>query len=199
MRHIAEFLAAMTKSIAAWGPWGVLLLAFIDSAGVPIPAGIDALVILIGVKAPETVWLAATLAVVGSLAGNLVLFLAARGGGRRFAQAAEPGRPQRFRTWFARYGLITVFIPALLPIPLPLKVFVVTAGVLRTPLRSFLLVTLAARTIRYYGEAYLGVKLGEESLPFLKAHAWELAGIAAGLFVLGYYLTRWSDRYLRSR
>lgn len=200
MHHITEFLAAMTKSLAAWGPWGVLLLAFVDSAGIPIPAGMDALVILIGVKAPQTVWFAATLAVVGSLAGNLVLFLAARKGGRRFAaHAPEPDSPQRFRAWFARYGLVTVFIPALVPIPLPLKVFVIAAGVLRTPVRSFVLVILAARVIRYYGEAYLGVRLGEESLPFLKENVWTLAGIAAGLFVLGYFLMRWSDRYLRSR
>ena len=200
MHHIAEFLAAMTKSIAAWGPWGVLLLAFIDSAGIPVSVGMDAFVILMGVKAPGTAWFAATLAVAGSLAGNLVLFLAARRGGRRFADhAPAPGSPQRFRAWFARYGLATVFIPALIPIPLPLKVFVIAAGVFRTPMRSFVLVIVAARAIRYYGEAYLRVKLGEESLAFLKMHAWALAGIAAGLFVLSYLLLQWSDRYLRSR
>ncbi len=49
--------------------------------------------------------------------------------------------------------LATVFIPALLPIPLPLKIFVITAGVLRTPVRSFVAVIVAARAIRYYGEA----------------------------------------------
>lgn len=190
----------MTATIATWGVWGVLLLAFIDSAGVPIPVGMDALVILMGVKAPEMVWIAATLAVLGSLAGNLVLFFAARKGGARFvAEAAAPGRKQRFRGWFARYGLATVFVPALVPIPLPLKVFVVTAGVLRTPVRDFVVVIVAARAIRYYGEAYLGVKLGEESVTFLKDNVWTMVAIAAGLFAVIYALLRWNDRYLKSR
>ena len=92
-----------------------------------------------------------------------------------------------------------MFIPALLPIPLPLKIFVITAGVLRTPVRSFVAVIVAARGIRYYGEAYLGVKLGEQSLTFLKSNAWTLAGVGAALFVLSYFLLRWNDRYLRSR
>ncbi len=200
MHPITEFLHTMVRTLAAWGPWGVMLLAFIDSAGIPVSVGMDALVILMGVKAPGTVWFAATLAVFGSLAGNLFLFLAARKGAKRFvSHAPAPGSPQRFRGWFARYGLATVFIPALLPIPLPLKVFVVAAGVLRTPVRSFVAVIVAARAVRYYGEAYLGLKLGEESLPFLKNHAWTLAGVGAGLFVLIYFLLRWNDRYMRSR
>jgi membrane protein YqaA with SNARE-associated domain len=178
-----------------------MLLAFIDSAGIPVSVGMDALIILMGVRAPGTVWFAATLAVLGSLAGNLLLFLGARKGGERFVKGpASPGNPQRFRGWFARYGLITVFLPALLPFPpLPLKVFVVTAGIFRAPLRSFVAVIVAARAIRYYGEAYLGVKLGKESLTFLKQNAWPLAAAVAGLCVLSYFLLRWNDRYLRSR
>lgn len=200
MHHVTEFFSAMIRTLEAWGPPGVMLLAFIDSAGIPVSVGMDALVILLGVKAPGTVWFAATLAVLGSLAGNLSLFLAARKGGKRFVeQAPTPGSPQRFRAWFARYGLATVFIPALLPIPLPLKIFVVTAGVLRTPVRSFVAVIVAARAIRYYGEAYLGVKLGRDSLTFIKSNAWTLAAVGAGLFVLSYFLLRWNDRYLKGR
>ncbi len=54
-----------------------------------------------------------------------------------------PDKPQKFRQWFQRYGLVTVFIPAVVPfIPLPLKVFVVSAGVLHTGLAQFLAVML---------------------------------------------------------
>jgi len=58
--------------------------------------------------------------------------------------------------------MLTVFIPAVTPVlPLPLKVFVVSAGALKTPFSKFLAVILLARVIRYFGEAYLGILLGE--------------------------------------
>jgi len=195
MRHIIQWFSAVGATLASWGPWGVFLLAFIDSAGIPVSVGMDALIILLGARAPERVWLGATLAVIGSLAGNVLLFLLARRGGARFMQRTpQPGKPAKFREWFERYGLVTVFVPALVPIPLPLKVFVVSAGVLRTPLLPFVLVVLAARVIRYYGEAWLGLKLGEESADFLRRHVWELLGLAAGLFAFIYLLMRRSDR-----
>ena len=67
---------------------------------------------------------------------------------------------RRFRAWFERYGLVTVFVPALLPIPMPLKLFVVSAGALQTGIRPFLLVVVLARVLRFFSEAWLGVKLG---------------------------------------
>lgn len=182
----------MTATLAAWGPWGVLALAFIDSGGIPISVGMDALLILMGSKAPESAWFGAGMAVLGSAGGNLVLFLAARRGGRRFAAGgSEQGRGRTFRDWFKRYGLATVFIPAVSPIPLPLKVFVVTAGVLRAPLRSFLGVVLAARFIRYFGEVYLGMKLGQDSFGILQHHAWTIAGASVALLALLFLAMRW--------
>ena len=94
----------------------------------------------------------------------------------------------RFRSWFLRYGLLTVFIPALIPIPMPMKLFVITAGVLGTPLMEFLGVVLLARIIRYFGEAWLGVTLGHQSTTFLKTHVWHLTGSAVALFAVLYGL-----------
>ena len=180
----------------AYGPYGLLVLSFIDSAGIPIATGMDALLILISVKAPDTAVLAATMAVLGSLGGNALLYLAARKGGRRFlAQSQEPGRAHRFRLWFERYGLITIFIPALLPIPMPLKLFVASAGALCTRMRTFLGVIALARILRFGGAAWLGVTVGESSAGFLKAHTWHFLIAAAALFVALYALVRFSDRW----
>jgi membrane protein YqaA with SNARE-associated domain len=191
-------LESITDALIEFGPWGVLLLAFIDSAGIPVSAGMDALIIFLAVKAPERAYWGALLAVLGSVAGNLILFLASRKGGRRFVQEAPvPGRTARFRRWFDRYGLVTVFVPALVPLPLPLKVFVISAGMLRTRLRTFLLVILAARIPRYFGEAYLGVKLGDRSADYLRQNAWSLVGLALLLAVVLYVVIRLNDRYRR--
>ena len=192
-------LAKLIAILISYGPWGVLLLAFIDSAGIPVATGMDAIIILVAAKAPSRAMLAASLGVVGSLIGNLVLFMGVRKGFSRFVKDVPgPGDKQRFRQWFHRYGLLTVFIPAVLPFPpLPLKAFVVSAAVLRTPLRSFVLVIVLARVLRYFGEAHLGAKLGQESGNFLRAHTWSLVGGVVVLVVVLYALLMLNERRRR--
>ena len=192
-------LAKLTAALVAYGPLGILVLAFIDSAGIPLASGMDALVILVAVKAPSRAAFAASMGVLGSLIGNVALFLGARAGARRFVKAPQPGDKQRFRDWFDRYGLLTIFIPCLLPIPLPLKVFVISAAVLRTPLRTFVLVIVLGRSIRYFGEAYLGVRLGEGSAQFLRAHTWHLLAGAVALFAVLYVLMMVVERRRRGQ
>jgi membrane protein DedA with SNARE-associated domain len=112
-------LKNLTAALIALGPFGVLALAFLDSTGIPVSAGMDALIIYLAVQSPKTAILSAVLAVIGSTIGNLVLFTAAQKGGKRFLEnsgnSAKPGRAQRFRNWFSRYGLVTIFVPALTP------------------------------------------------------------------------------------
>ena len=182
-------LAKITAALVAYGPWGVLLIGIIDSIGVPLPATIDALLILIAAKAPEQAYGAASLAVLGSLAGNLALFQTARYGRRRVMRTSEPEKPGRLNAWFRRYGLITVFVPAATPIvPLPLKVFVVSAGTLQMPWLKFLGVILAGRALRYFGEAYLGAKLGTGAQGFLQHNKWTLVSAPLAVAALSYLL-----------
>ncbi len=119
------------------------------------------------------------------------LYYAARKGGVRYLDKhTQTGKGLKFRLWFLRYGLVSVFVPALLPIPpLPTKVFVICAGALGVRAVPFLLVVLAARIPRYAGLAYLGSQLGEHAgAAWLRAHAWQLTAAAlvlvAGLFLL---------------
>ena len=188
-------LAKLTAALVAFGPLGILVLAFIDSAGIPVASGMDALVILVAAKAPSRALFAASMGILGSLIGNVVLFMAARSGARRFVKdVPQPGDKRRFREWFNRYGLLTIFIPCMLPIPLPLKVFVISAAVCGTPLRTFVFVILLGRSIRYGGEAYLGMALGEGSGQFLRAHTWHLIVGAVALFAVLYVLLMLTER-----
>ena len=188
----------LTDILIAWGPAGILLLSILDSSGVPVAGVFDALLILIAVQRPSVAWLCAGLAVLGSTAGNIMLYMAARKGGSGFMSKAAPeGRAARFRNWFRRYGMITVFIPALLPIPMPLKLFVISAGITGTALVEFVSVVLLARILRYFAEAWLGVTLGRESTTFLKTHAWNFVEGAVLLFLVLYGLVRLRDRGVR--
>jgi len=192
-------LRNITNFLVAFGPFGLLLLAFLDSAGIPLPNGLDAYLIFLAVKNPDRAYFYATVSVAGSVAGNVALFLIARRGGRRFMERTEPGRGERFRRWFDRFGLVTVFVPALMPIPMPLKFFVICAGVLRTRFAAFLVVILLARVPRYFGEAWLGIKLGQGSTRFLKHHVWQFIIAAIGLFLLLFLLVLASERWRRRR
>ncbi|MGQ9634056.1 MAG: YqaA family protein [Bryobacteraceae bacterium] len=168
-----------------------MVLAFLDSAGIPLPAGVDALLIAIAVARPPLAWLAASLATAGSLAGFLVLYWLARKGGERFLDKHTASRRgQRLRAWFQRYGLAAVFVPALSPVPLPTKVFVLCAGALRVPAVHYAVVVLAARLLRYFGLAYLGVRLGQDSHQWIKANALWVTAAAVGLFLAAALLLR---------
>ena len=188
-------LSHLTQVLVAWGPVGILLLSILDSTGVPVAAVFDALLIVIAVQRPSMAWWCAGVAVIGSTFGNVILFYIARRGGQQFlAKSASATRSIRFRAWFLRYGLLTVFIPALIPIPMPMKLFVITAGVFGTPLADFLAVVLFARVIRYFGEVWLGVTLGHQSTTFLRTHLWQLTASALALFVVLYVVMRWRHR-----
>jgi len=178
MHKLFEHLA---KYLIAYGPAGVFVLSALDSLGVPLPAVLDGLILGVAadsVKTPHIAWLTAFLAVVGSTGGNLLLFTGARHGHRLFRRKEAPEAvPGRFQSWFHRYGLVTVFIPAVTPVPpLPLKFFVISAGAFRTPYARFVAVIVAARAVRFFGEAWLGLQLGRDAEGFLIRNGWRLAG-----------------------
>ncbi len=188
-------LAQVMAALVAYGPWGILLIGVVDSIGIPLPATLDALLILFAAKVPGQAYFAATLAVLGSLAGNLALFHAARYGSVLLMRSSAPDKSGKLSAWFRRYGLITIFFPAATPIvPLPLKVFVVSAGAWRTPWAKFLAVILAARTLRYFGEAYVGVKLGLGAPEYLQHHKWTLLAVVLAVAFLSYRVIQSAGR-----
>jgi membrane protein YqaA with SNARE-associated domain len=194
LKHFSDILVA-------FGPWGIFLLNAIDSFGVPLPAATDVLLIGVAaasVKNPANAYFAALMAVLGSLGGNVGLYLAARQGRQWFRPAAAGAEPKggRFQVWFRRYGLLSVFVPAVVPfVPLPLKVFVISAGAMHTRFASFFLVILLARVIRFFGEAYLGLLLGHDAQGFLARHGWLLACIALVTVVAIYGVMRLYGRH----
>jgi membrane protein YqaA with SNARE-associated domain len=188
MRHLRDVLVS-------WGPLGVFVLASVESAGIPNPGGTDALLLLLAIARPNEAMLCAVLAAVGSLIGSEIFYEITRKGGEKFlAKYTAGNNGRKFREWFARYGLITVFIPALLPIPiLPFKVFAACAGVMCVPRHRLLLVLAAARFPRYLALAYLGQQLGENSTAWLKGHLWHLLALAVAIGIALYGLVRWVD------
>jgi membrane protein YqaA with SNARE-associated domain len=164
--------------------------------------GVDAVIVLIAVASRSQAYLAALTAIVGSWLGSLILFLIARKGGEEYHHRhTSSARGNRLRAWFHEYGLLTVFVPAFVPIiPLPLKIFIISAGALEESPVTFSLVLLAARIPRYFFLAWLGTKLGTDTIPYLRQHIWGLVLLACALFVALYFGVRFvHDRRLKSR
>jgi membrane protein DedA with SNARE-associated domain len=67
---------------------------------------------------------------------------------------------------------------------------------MHTPAGKFLAVILVARIVRYFGEAYLGIRLGggtHGAQFFLRQNAWTIVGVALGIALAAVALIRWSD------
>jgi membrane protein YqaA with SNARE-associated domain len=182
--------------LVSWGPWGLFVLAALENAGPPTPGGTDWVLLFLAAARPTDTMLLAAVATAGSLIGSAVFYEITRKGGEQFlARYTKKGRGARFRGWFNRYGLVTVFISALVPLPiLPFKVFTACAGALGVARKRFMLVLALARMPRYLALAYLGAQLGENSLGWIKGHTWQLLGLAVVLGAALYALIRWTDR-----
>lgn len=170
---------------------GLLIIALLDGAGIPLPTGVDALLVAISAMRPDLAPWAALLAIAGSAAGCLFLFTLARQGGRLYLERhTATGRGRKLKEWFERYGLVTVFVTLLSPVPLPTKIFVISAGALGVRTTPFLIAVLAGRSPRSIGLAYLGTRLGTHSLAWIKAHAWPIGLGTAVLLALLFLLIR---------
>lgn len=149
----------------------MFVLAAADSAGLPAIGGVDALLITIAAQRPSLAYFAALCAIAGSLIGSAVLFALARKGGEVFlARYTTGGTGKRLHAWFERYGLATVFVPAVSPLPMPMKVPVFCAGALGVGWPAFFGTIILARCVRYFALAYLAQRYGSETLHFLTHH-----------------------------
>lgn len=186
----------LVASLTAWGASGLFLVSLLDGVGVPMPGGVDVLIIFLATKGKWSVLQLACTAVVGSTFGNLLLFALARRGGQVFLdKRTQSPSARKFRNWFHHYGLVTVFVAALVPLPImPMKIFVLCAGALGEPVGAFVRTFVTARIIRYTALAYIGDRMGDNALPYIGAHAWELTGFAVALFVALYLIAMVIDK-----
>ena len=118
---------------------------------------------------PRAVFFFPMFAAIGSVLGCLLLYtILSRGGRAVLHRKFRVEHIQRVERWYARFGILALAVPALMPPPMPFKIFVATAGALQFPRRKFLLTILVARSLRYYAEGTLAVFYGERVLRFSK-------------------------------
>lgn len=185
--HLPGWLQA---TVATTGGLGLFLIAFLDSSVLTFPVINDLLLIDLSVRYPARMPYYAAMATLGSVGGCVLLYYIARKGGEvMFRKQAGP-RAEKIRLWIKNNGLISIITTALLPPPTPFKVFVVAAGALEMPMRTFVLGLLVARGIRFFGEGFLAAKYGDQAGPYLLTHKFVVAGISLGVVLFLYLATR---------
>jgi len=147
----------------------MIVVGALDSSLLSLPEINDYLVIGRCIKQPGAVFYFPLFAALGSVIGCWLLYSIMRRGGqavlrRRFKRE----NIERVERVYARYGFLAIAIPALLPPPMPFKIFVATAGTLEYPRWKFLTTVMLARSLRYYVEGILAVYYGRRVLLFLK-------------------------------
>ena len=165
----------------------MIVIGALDSSLLSLPEINDYLVVGRCFKDHHAVFYFPLFAAIGSVVGCHVLYTIVRRGGqavlrRRFNLASI----QRVERAYARFGFLTIGIPAVLPPPLPFKIFVATAGALEYPRWKFLLTVMIARSLRYYVEGILAVFYGRRVLLFLRDNGLVIISIVATLALIGF-------------
>lgn len=160
----------------------MILIGALDSSLLSLPEINDYLVVARCFAHPRAVFFFPLFASTGSVLGCLLLYSILKRGGlavlhRRF----KLEHVQRVERAYAKFGIFALAIPALLPPPMPFKIFIATAGALQFPRRRFLVTILIARSVRYYTEGVLAVYYGERVLRFLRDNGLMIVTVAGGL------------------
>jgi membrane protein YqaA with SNARE-associated domain len=164
----------------------MIIIGALDSSLLSLPEINDYLVVGRCFKDHTAVWYFPLFAATGSVLGCLLLYTIVRRGGqavlrKRFnLQSIE-----RVERAYERFGFLAIGVPAILPPPLPFKIFVATAGALEYPRWKFLLTVMIARSLRYYVEGILAVYYGRRVLLFMKDNGLVIISIVATALLIG--------------
>lgn len=163
----------------------MIVIGALDSSLLSLPEINDYLVVGRCFRQPSAAFYFPLFAAIGSVLGCLALYTIMRRGGqallrRRFKRE----NIERVERVYARYGVLAIAIPALLPPPMPFKIFVATAGTLDYPRWKFLTTVMIARSVRYYIEGILAVFYGRRVLLFFRDNGLVILSVVAAAVIL---------------
>jgi membrane protein YqaA with SNARE-associated domain len=172
----------------------MIVIGALDSSLLSLPEINDYLVVGRCFKYPTAAFYFPLFAATGSVIGCNILYSIIRRGGQAVLRKRFPLQSiKRVERAYERFGFLAIGIPAILPPPLPFKIFVATAGALEYPRWKFLLTVMIARSFRYYLEGILAVYYGRRVLVFMKDNGLVIVSIVGTLVLIGLiiYLVVW--------
>jgi len=167
----------------------MIVIGTLDSSLLSLPEINDYLVVGRCYKDPSAAFYFPLFAATGSVIGCNLLYSIVRRGGQAVLRKRFPLQSiKRVEQAYERFGFFAIAIPAILPPPLPFKIFVATAGALEYPRWKFLLTVMIARSLRYYVEGILAVYYGRRVLLFMKDNGLVIVSIVATLLLIAGFI-----------
>jgi membrane protein YqaA with SNARE-associated domain len=144
------------------GPLGLFVVAVVDSSIVPLPIpGTTDLLLLWLVSHKGDPWLLAACALSGSIFGGYTTWhLGLKGGEAALKRWVSARLHARIVAWVGSHPVLAVFLPAILPPPIPLSPFILASGALGVSRPRFLAAYSTARALRYSLISWLAVSYG---------------------------------------
>lgn len=163
----------------------MIVIGALDSSLLSLPEINDYLVVGRCFKDHTAVFYFPLFAAMGSVLGCSLLYTIVRRGGQAVLRKRFNLQSiKRVERAYERFGFLAIGIPAIMPPPLPFKIFVATAGALEYPRWKFLLTVMIARSLRYYVEGILAVYYGRRVLLFMKDNGLVIISIVATVLLI---------------
>jgi membrane protein YqaA with SNARE-associated domain len=141
------------------GVWGIGALAVIDSSTVPVP--IDALLIDYVAQDHRRFLLYCFMAALGSAIGSMLPYYLGRVGGELFLlKRINRHRYEQMRDRFEKQEFLAIMVPAMMPPPMPVKLFEFAAGVFEMKPLWFFSAILVGKFIRFLIWAIITITYG---------------------------------------
>ena len=183
--RFSDKLTRLSDFLVTFGPFGLFVVAVLDSSFVPLPSSADALMLLLTTAHPRWMVFYALVATAGSTLGCWILYYVSRRAGRRALARFSETKQKRVKDLIDRYDVLSVLVASVLPPPFPFKIFVISAGVLRFSLTRFLVAIVVGRAFRFLLEGYFAIRYGAQAKVFLaKYYPWIGLGLAVGIIVI---------------
>jgi len=171
----------------SFGMVGLFLVAIVDSSFVPLPIpGVTDIMLLVLAAKHSNLFMLLAITTVGSALGGLFSHKVGQAGGMAFLEKhISPRIFHRTCAWMERHAILSVALPAILPPPMPLSPFVLAAGALQMPRRTFMISFTVSRFLRHCAAAALGIYYGPHVL-----HLWNMFSrkwavpILAGIWIV---------------
>jgi membrane protein YqaA with SNARE-associated domain len=189
MHKITNALSKVSQYLVSFGPFGLFTIAFLDSVMIPMPGGVDAILMLLAASRPSWMLIYVAAATVGSTLGCVVLYRISQRGGKRALARFSESKQKRVKDLIDRYDVMSVLVASLLPPPFPFKLFVVSSGVFRLNVVRFTIAIAAGRTFRYLLEGYLAAHYGDHAKEIL-AHYYPTIGITLAVLIIVFFIAR---------
>jgi membrane protein YqaA with SNARE-associated domain len=184
---LARYTAWVLHVLAPLGIWGVFAIAFADSALLGMP--VDAIVAYYVYQDHSRLLFYVLMASAGSALGSIPLYIIGYQGGEMvLRKRISEERFLRIHRSFERHEFWALMFPAMLPPPMPFKIFVLAAAVFEMKFRDFIAAIFAGRFVRFMALALLTLWFGPQMVGLMAAvfrrHIYGVLGtLAAGLLV----------------